>query len=125
MITYSIRSGETLSRIARQHGVRVRDLRRHNPQITDTNRLFIGQVIQIPVNQPAVHPVNASWFPPQGPPWFRIAERERLSGVEELPGAAHNPRILEYHRTTILGHGAASKDETPWCSSFVNFFMVM
>ncbi len=80
MITYSIRSGDTLSRIARQHGVRVRDLRRHNPQ---------------------------------------------LSGVEELPGAAHNPRILEYHRTTTLGHGAASKDETPWCSSFVNFCMVM
>ena len=125
MITYSIRSGDTLSRVARQHGVRVRDILRHNPQITDPNRLFVGQVIQIPVNKPAAHPVNANWFPQHGPPWFRVAERERLSGVEELPGAAHNPRILEYHRTTTLGHNMASKDETPWCSSFVNFCMVM
>ncbi|NCF84412.1 MAG: LysM peptidoglycan-binding domain-containing protein [Verrucomicrobiaceae bacterium] len=68
MITYSIRSGDTLSRVARQHGVRVRDILRHNPQITDPNRLFIGQVIQIPVNKPAAHPVNANWFAQHGPP---------------------------------------------------------
>ena len=125
MITYSIRSGDTLSRVARQHGVSVRDLLVHNPQITNPNRLFIGQVIQVPVRKPAQHPVNARWFPQQGPPWYRVAERERISGVKERPGAAHNPRILEYHRTTKLDHAMASKDETPWCSSFVNFCLLV
>ncbi|MFT4639856.1 MAG: hypothetical protein ACI8T1_003181 [Verrucomicrobiales bacterium] len=125
MITYSIRSGDTLSRVARQHSVKVRDILKHNPQIVNANKLHIGQVIQIPVRKPAQHPVQAPWFPQEGPPWFRLAERERLSGVQELPGAAHNPRILEYHRSTSLNRDMASKDETPWCSSFVNFCMTM
>ena len=81
MITYSIRSGDTLSRVARQHSVMVRDILKHNPQIVNANKLHIGQVIQIPVRKPAQHPVQAPWFPQEGPPWFRLAERERLSLV--------------------------------------------
>jgi uncharacterized protein (TIGR02594 family) len=38
-------------------------------------------------------------------------------GVKEIPGRQHNPRILEYHRTT----GGFGDDETPWCASFVNW----
>lgn len=48
-----------------------------------------------------------------------IAVRELLVGVKEIRGAGlHNARILEYHGATGLG---ASDDETPWCSSFVNW----
>jgi uncharacterized protein (TIGR02594 family) len=36
---------------------------------------------------------------------------------DSLPGH-NNSRILEYHQTTTL---RASDDETPWCSSFVNW----
>lgn len=39
-------------------------------------------------------------------------------GVEELAGDKHNPRIIEYHQSTTL---KATDDETPWCSSFVNW----
>ena len=39
-------------------------------------------------------------------------------GQSELPGAKHNPRIVEYHQLTKL---RAKDDETPWCSSFVNW----
>jgi uncharacterized protein (TIGR02594 family) len=49
-------------------------------------------------------------------PWLEIAEREL--GVSEVSGSKHNPRIVEYHKTTTL---AAVEDEVPWCASFVNW----
>ena len=51
-------------------------------------------------------------------PWMKIAKGE--IGQEEIPGNSHNPRIISYHATTSL---KASTDETPWCSSFVNWVM--
>ncbi|OPZ24606.1 MAG: hypothetical protein BWZ03_00081 [bacterium ADurb.BinA186] len=51
------------------------------------------------------------------PIWLEIAAREM--GQKEISGInAHNPRILEYHKTTTL---KATQDEVPWCSSFVNW----
>jgi uncharacterized protein (TIGR02594 family) len=52
--------------------------------------------------------------------WMRIAEAEE--GVSEIVGPrGHNPRIVEYHASTSL---SADDDETPWCSSFVNWVLV-
>lgn len=39
-------------------------------------------------------------------------------GTKEKAGDIDNPRIVEYHKTTTL---KADDDETPWCSSFVNW----
>lgn len=50
------------------------------------------------------------------PPWLKAAFQEL--GVTELSGSQHNKRILEYHSTVS---GSAKDDETPWCSSFVNW----
>lgn len=49
-------------------------------------------------------------------PWMAVAMKE--IGHHEVPGAGHNPRIITYHATTTL---SAKTDETPWCSSFVNW----
>lgn len=54
----------------------------------------------------------------QNPSWLNIALNEL--GVAELRNG-ENPRIIEYHRTTLLG---AKNDETPWCSSFVNWVLM-
>lgn len=51
-------------------------------------------------------------------PWHRIA-RESI-GIKEIPGARHNATILEMHDTTTL---SANDDETPWCSSAMNYWM--
>lgn len=48
--------------------------------------------------------------------WLNVAKKE--IGVKEFPGDADNPRIVEYHATTAYG---STEDETPWCSSFVNW----
>lgn len=50
------------------------------------------------------------------PRWHEVATGEL--GVQEIAGAAHNPRIVEYHGVTSL---RATDDETPWCASFVGW----
>ena len=52
-------------------------------------------------------------------PWMPIAVQE--IGTKETPGDGDNPRVVEYHRSTTLDKVSASNDETPWCSSFVNW----
>ena len=54
---------------------------------------------------PFEHPIDA-------------ARAEMKRGVAEIPGPDSNPRILMYNATT---GGGPETDETPWCSSFVNF----
>ncbi len=50
------------------------------------------------------------------PPWLAWALNEARTGVVEVPGVNHNPRILFYHSFTTL---KATTDEVAWCSSFV------
>lgn len=53
-------------------------------------------------------------------PWMPVASAEL--GVHEREGDEDNPRVLEYHATTIrtrLKRWFA--DSVPWCSSFVNW----
>jgi uncharacterized protein (TIGR02594 family) len=61
--------------------------------------------------------------PPKTPssatPWLDVASKEIGQKEDKAPGA-NNPRIVEYHAST---KGKFSKDETPWCSSFVNWVM--
>lgn len=53
-------------------------------------------------------------------PWMDIAIAELGVHENSLPGR-HNSRIVEYHQTTTF---KATDDETPWCSSFINWVMV-
>lgn len=60
---------------------------------------------------------QASYPPGEGePPWLLWALRELATGVREIPGKTHNPRVLYYHSFTRL---RAKTDEVPWCSAFV------
>jgi uncharacterized protein (TIGR02594 family) len=54
------------------------------------------------------------------PAWMHTAVGEL--GVRERPGAADNPRIVEYHSVTRRSPGHED-DETPWCSSFACWCM--
>lgn len=55
------------------------------------------------------------------PIWFVAALGEY--GTAEVAGAASNPKITQYLRTTSLP-AEGLDDETPWCSAFVNWCMV-
>ena len=50
--SYRVKKGDTLSEIAMEHGVTVRDLMRANPSIKDKDKIKAGQVIKIPKNPP-------------------------------------------------------------------------
>lgn len=53
------------------------------------------------------------------PNWLKTAYKE--IGTLEQAGPKHNARIIEYHKSTSL---KANDDETPWCSSFVNWCLM-
>lgn len=54
------------------------------------------------------------------PVWMDIAKKE--IGQKEIKGKEHNPRIVEYHKSTSLPESMHT-DEVAYCSSFVNFIM--
>lgn len=54
------------------------------------------------------------------PRWLRIAFDQMNQGVQEIPGAAHDPAIVSYLASTSIGP-EYHKDETAWCSAFVNW----
>lgn len=67
----------------------------------------------------SAEPATDAADPERKPPWIPIAEAE-LGQKEDKSKTKHNKRVLEYHETTTL---RATTDETPWCSSFVNWVM--
>jgi uncharacterized protein (TIGR02594 family) len=52
-----------------------------------------------------------------GPVWWQWALHE--IGVEEIPGARQNPRILEY-RSIAKCPSSKSEEDLPWCAIFAN-----
>jgi hypothetical protein len=44
---YKIKSGDTLSKLAQQFGIKLEVILAHNPAIKDPNKIFVGQVINI------------------------------------------------------------------------------
>lgn len=119
--TYQIRSGDTLDRVAEFHKTTLDALLEMNPQITNPDRIFAGQMINVPETPEEGESIHAAMAAGDGPAWYDIAVREMNTGVDEFAGEADNPRIVEYHQATSL---KASDDETPWCSSFVNWCMM-
>jgi uncharacterized protein (TIGR02594 family) len=64
--------------------------------------------------QPYIPPLSEDFA------WISVAEME--IGVHEIPGSENHPRVVEYlNSTTNLDKASKSKDETPWCSAFVNW----
>jgi spore coat assembly protein SafA len=70
-VAYTVKAGDTLFEIAKQNGVMLSDLIAANPQISDPDRVFPGQVICIPASatmpQPPELPVEYPGAPPPLP----------------------------------------------------------
>ena len=46
-IAYTIMTGDTLWSLARRYNTFVEEIMFYNPEITDTNRIYVGQTIMI------------------------------------------------------------------------------
>jgi uncharacterized protein (TIGR02594 family) len=55
-------------------------------------------------------------------PWLEPALSQL--GVTEIAGSEHSPHILLYHQHTTMGDWGKSRDETPWCASFVGWCLL-
>jgi uncharacterized protein (TIGR02594 family) len=67
---------------------------------------------------------SARYLLPQGSqtsPWLEVAVKE--IGIKEYPGAANNHPRIQAYLATVNGLSAIdkSKDETYWCSCFMNW----
>lgn len=126
---YIVRPGDTFPGIAARNGLSIEALLNWNPHIADDNLLFPGDLVRFQDTPPVdgdQAPASGDAEPPEDAiasaeaPWYGLAKRE--IGVSEVSGQLHNnTRILDYHRSTKLDSALAAKDETPWCSSFVNW----
>ena len=65
-IIYVIQSGDTLSKIASEHGVTLEQLMAANPTIKDPNKIAEGQQIIIPTPETAPEPIPGSAAPSGG-----------------------------------------------------------
>lgn len=65
MPIYTIEQGDTLSQIAQRNNRTIADLMGVNPQITDPNRIFAGQTLNIPSTQIPISPTTRTPAQPQ------------------------------------------------------------
>ena len=89
MARYIVRSGDTFSAIAARFGVTLAALVAANPQITEPNHIFPGQVVTIPGSSPAPGP---SYVVQIGDTLTDIAAR---FGVTLAGVVAANPQISD------------------------------
>ena len=68
----------------------------------------------------SVPPSSTIDFPAELPPWMKVAYGE--VGQREIPGATHNPRILEYFQSTQVAQ-PPQDDETDWSSAFIHWVL--
>lgn len=72
LVQHKVKRGETMSSIAKQHGVTLKALQSANPQIKDINKIKVGQLITVPSSlvmvPAAAAPVEAGATPQPAPP---------------------------------------------------------
>ncbi|HEY0728738.1 MAG TPA: LysM domain-containing protein, partial [Pyrinomonadaceae bacterium] len=52
-MTYTVKAGDTLSKIAAQNGLTLAQILQANPQISDPNRINVGDIVNLPNGSPA------------------------------------------------------------------------
>jgi LysM repeat protein len=104
---HSIKSGETLSGIARQQGITLDALLAANPEIQDPGRIQVGQVIVIP--SPAA-PDSESGEPEVPQPPSTESSEGRGEQIQSAPGA--NAILFEAESLGALD-GTAKQDRLP------------
>ncbi|WP_339145501.1 MULTISPECIES: LysM peptidoglycan-binding domain-containing protein [unclassified Sutcliffiella] len=110
--TYTIKAGDSLSVIARNHQTTLANLLKLNPSITDVNRIFIGQRINVAAGAPSApsqpsQPAPSPSKPAQASGTYTIKSGDNLSSVASRHGVtlsallAVNPAIKDANRISI------------------------
>ncbi len=110
--TYTIKAGDSLSVIARNHQTTLANLLKLNPSITDVNRIFIGQKVNVAAGAPSAPsqpsqpaPIPSNPAPASGT--YTIKSGDNLSSVASRHGVTlsallnANPAIKDANRISI------------------------
>jgi LysM repeat protein len=118
---YTIQPGDTLSNIARAHGLSLGQLLAANPQLADPDRLQVGDVVTIPIP-------DAPPLPPAGeaPTLGKLSERYETggrgpgvvsTGVGDAGGASYGSYQMTSRNGGTVGRFVAQGD-FPWRADF-------
>lgn len=88
--SYTIKKGNNLSTIARRNGITLDALLDANPDITDPNKISIGQKIQIPNPTPVPGDNQGKFRPSKGQTMTSFAKSLGFDNVEEFIQAQEN-----------------------------------
>jgi len=136
--TYSVRKGDTLSRIAKAHSVSYVALAQLNG-IASPYYIYPGQLIKIPPGKSdlassaakpgskvdVIRSLNEEDHPHtelmsgKHTPWMEIAEGEFRAGVRRRGGKHPDQHILEYFAATSTGR--QKTDSLAYCAAFANW----
>ncbi len=88
--SYTVKSGDTLSKIAGNNGVTISQILSANPKITNPSIIYVGQKITIPTTK------NVTYTIQPGDTMFGIAKRYEISLTELLKANANitNPSMI-------------------------------
>ena len=84
--TYTVQRGDTFSEIAKRYGISLNNLWAANPHVWDINRIYPGQLLNVPGYQPSYQPVYQPVSQP-GSSWFQIVPTTGEPLVERSYGA--------------------------------------
>jgi LysM repeat protein len=118
-MSYTIRSGDTLSAIARRFNTSVSALMSANPQIKNANLIYAGASLNLPGSHDSFEPA-----PPSGGNQYVVRSGDTLSAIGARHGVSYqaiaqangisNPNLIyPGQRLTIPGRGTPSTPSTP------------
>ena len=92
-VDYTVKKGDTLNAIAKKYNVTLSAIMAVNPQIKDPNKIYVGQVIKIPIPTQQ----NSTSAIPKEQVYHTVQRGETLSGIAKKYGT-------NYLRLAALNH---------------------
>ena len=107
-MTYTVKAGDTLSKIAARNGVTLAQLLQANPQVKDPNKISVGDVLNLPNGVPAGSTDNTQPLPATLPPSNKPATSTGAIGAIGAALAAALGALSAKYETGGRGPGTVS-----------------
>jgi len=126
MASYKIKSGDTVSQIAKRMGVRVQDIVSANPNLKDVNKIRVGQSLKIPAAKTGknkgsqgpygrVSQTEMNMMRGKGDEYTRGVRAKMKAGAETTPTPkkAKDTKDAKSGRSAMLAKAKAKRDAMP------------
>jgi murein DD-endopeptidase MepM/ murein hydrolase activator NlpD len=126
MASYKVKSGDTVSQIAKRMGVRVQDIVSANPNLKDVNKIRVGQSLKIPAAKTGknkgsqgpygrVSQTEMNMMRGKGDEYTRGVRAKMKAGAETTPTPkkAKSTKDAKSGRSAVLAKAKAKRDAMP------------